>query len=121
MEIVDPMPQVHEFSDGYYLLDGLYVEPSDAVTEPVIQSAVYETLRRELLGDEMPLLFRHNNTQYHFRIAPSDNVRSDTIEMPFAVVDQMELQHVPAEEQFLLAKQSHATVINELGNGFKYD
>lgn len=117
MKINEPMPQIHEFSDGYYLVNGLYVEPTEDASSPRIQDHVYAQLQDEYYGQmSTPILFRHNGTKYHFRIEPADGVRSDTIEMPFEVVETMDVDHVPSEEQFLMAKPGHAKTIVELAN-----
>lgn len=117
MKINEPMPEIHEFSDGYYLVNGLHVEPTESETSVRIQSNVYGHLQDEYYGQvSTPILFRHNGTKYHFRIIPSDGVRTDTIEMPFQVVEQMSVDHVPIEEQFLMAKPGHAKTIVDLAN-----
>lgn len=115
--IGEPMPQIHTFSDGYYLVNGFYVEPSEDVQKPVMQDHVYATLQ-EQYGDShsSPVLFRHAATQYHFQIDPAEHVRSDTIEMPYTVVDQLDLDYVPSDEQFLMAKPGHAETIIEMTN-----
>lgn len=111
------MPYVHEFSDGYYIVDGLYVEPSEYSSSVRIQDHIYEYLQEEYYGEQnAPVLFRHNGTKCHFRIEPADDVRSDTIEMPFEIVDKMSVETVPIEEQFLMAKPGHAQTIVDLAN-----
>lgn len=117
MKVDEPMPQIHEFSDGYYLVSGLFVEPSDTISIPVIQDHVYGQLQDGYYKEHStPILFRHNGTQYHFRIEPRDGVRSDTIEMPFEVVEEMGIETVPNEQEFLMAKPGHAQTIVELSN-----
>lgn len=117
MRVIEPMPHIHNFSDGYYLVNGFYVEPSDDASRPQIQRRVHDILLDEYYDDmTTPILFRHNGTKYHFRIEPATNVRSDTIEMPFEVVEEMAVDHVPSEQQFLMAKPGHAKTIVELAS-----
>jgi hypothetical protein len=117
MKIQEPMPDIHEFSDGYYLINGFYVEPVEGASAPRIQDHIYAQLQEQYYGKmATPILFRHNGTKYHFRIEPADGVRSDTIEMPFEVVEEMQVETVPVEEQFLMAKPGHAKTIVELAN-----
>jgi len=117
MSVKEPMPNIHEFSDGYYLVNGFYVEPTEDASSPRIQDHIYAQLQDQYYGEmSTPILFRHNGTKYHFRIEPSDGVRSDTIEMPFEVVEEMAVETVPVEEQFLMAKPGHARTIVELAN-----
>lgn len=117
MSITEPMPDIHNFSDGYYLVNGFYVEPTEDASSPRIQDHIYGQLQEEYYGQmSTPILFRHNGTKYHFRIEPADGVRSDTIEMPFEVVEEMSVETVPIEEQFLMAKPGHAKTIVELSN-----
>lgn len=117
MKIEEPMPDIHEFSDGYYLINGFYVEPVEDASSPRIQDHIYGQLQEQYYGEmATPILFRHNGTKYHFRIEPADGVRSDTIEMPFEVVEEMQVETVPVEEQFLMAKPGHAKTIVELAN-----
>lgn len=111
------MPHIHNFSDGYYLVNGFYVEPVEEASSPRIQDHIYGRLQEEYYADmATPILFRHNGTKYHFRIEPSDSVRSDTIEMPHDVIEEMDVETVPVEEQFLMAKPGHAKTIVELSN-----
>jgi hypothetical protein len=117
MSIKEPMPQIYQFSDGYYLVNGFYVEPTEDASSVRIQDHIYAHLQEEYYGNmSTPILFRHNGTKYHFRVEPADGVRSDTIEMPFEVVEEMSVEHVPSEEQFLMAKPGHAKTIVELAN-----
>lgn len=117
MKIKEPMPDIHEFSDGYYLINGFYVEPVEDASAPRIQDHIYGQLQEQYYGEmATPILFRHNGTKYHFRIEPAYGVRSDTIEMPFEVVEEMAIETVPVEEQFLMAKPGHAKTIVELAN-----
>lgn len=117
MKVNEPMPNIHEFSDGYYLIDGLYVEPTEDVTVPRIQDHVYGDIQDSYYGQmSTPILFRHNGTKYHFRIEPSDSVCTDTIEMPFGFVEEMSIDHVPSMQQFLMAKPGHARTIVDLAN-----
>lgn len=117
MKVSEPMPYIHSFSDGYYLVNGFYVEPTNTKHPPRIQDRVYEILQDQYYGDaSIPILFRHNGAQYHFRIEPADTVRTDTIEIPSDVVDEMAVDHVPSEQQFLMAKPGHARTIVELSD-----
>jgi hypothetical protein len=115
--IQEPMPHIHNFSDGYYLVNGLYVEPRADLPAPRIQDHVYAQLQEQYYEQiQTPILFRHNGTKYHFRIQPADGVRTDTIEMPASVVDEMSVDHIPSEEQFLMAKPGHAQTIVDLAS-----
>jgi hypothetical protein len=112
-DIDEPMPHIHEFSDGYYLVNGLFVEPTET-TSVRIQDHIYGQLQEQFYGSTgTPILFRHNETNCHFRIEPADSIRSDTIEMPFDIVDQMDIGPVPSEQDFLMPKPSHTETIAE--------
>jgi len=117
MSVTEPMPNIHTFSDGYYLVDGLYVEPKEGISSVYIQDHLYARLQDEYYGKmATPILFRHNGAKCHFRIQPADGVPTDTIEVPFEIVDEMGVGHVPTEEQFLMAKPGHARTIVDLSN-----
>ena len=117
MKISEPMPNIHAFSSGYYLVDGFFIEPNDDVSAPKIQDHVYAKLQDEYYGEtSTPILFRANGANYHFRIEPADGVRSDTIEMPFNVVEEIEVDEVPSEQQFLMAKPKHAQMVVDLAD-----
>lgn len=108
-------PHVNEFSAGYYLLDGLFVEPTDEVDVPQVQEHVYAHLQNEYYeARRTPMLLRHNTAEYHFRIRPDEGTPFDTIRMPFEMVDDLDLDVVPDEEQFLLAKPRHAHNLYQL-------
>jgi len=119
MSIKEPQPDVHPFSDGYYLINGLYVEPSD-VELPRVQSNVYNELSETYYnGFDIPLIFRHNGAKYHFSVNDDPSVRSDTIEVPYRVVDEMNIEYVPSEQQFLMAKPGHAKIITDFSQSVR--
>jgi len=116
-DITEPMPHIQNFSDGYYLIDGLFVEPNDRISAPKIQDYLYAEIQDEYYGEQaVPILFRHNGANYHFRIEPAEGVQSNTVEMPFSVVNELDLQPVPSEEQFLLTKPGHARTIIDMSS-----
>lgn len=111
------MPDIHSFSDGYYLVNGFYVEPSDDVTHPAIQDHVYAEIQEQYYGQfSTPILFRHNGAQYHFQIEPASSVPSDTIAVPFDLLRDMGIEIVPSQQEFLMAKPGHAKTLVEFSN-----
>lgn len=115
--ITEPLPKIHPFSSGYFLIEGIYVEPSEDVSVPMIQDHVYAFIQDNYYESRpTPILLRHSGSEYHFEIHPSENVRIDTIEMPFKMVDDMNLDRFPAEEQFLLAKPRHSHNLYQLSD-----
>lgn len=112
-----PLPQIHTFSEGYYLVEGIYVEPNEDIDVPMVQDHIYAHLQEQYYeARRTPILLRHNESKYHFQIHPSDSVRIDTIEMPFELAHDMALDRFPDEEQFLLAKPRHAHNLYRLSN-----
>jgi hypothetical protein len=110
--IAEPRPHIQEFSDGYWLLDSLRVEPTD-VDVPRIQQTLYDDIQDCCVGDA-PLLFRHNESQYHFHIYPAEFVQVQTLELPQTMISELNVDYVPIEQQFLVAKPSHADLITDL-------
>lgn len=115
MSVIEPTPDVHTFSSGYYLVDGMFVTPSETTDVPIVQDHLYGLWQREIYEQRsVPMLFRHNETGNHFQIRPSESVRIDTIEMPFEMVDAMNLSRFPNDEQFLMAKPRHAHNLQQM-------
>jgi len=109
MTITDPLPEIYSFSSGYCLVEGMYVQPIEDTQTPLVHDHLYAYLQDQVYGDtSTSMLLRHNDARYHFQIHPSNGTRIDTIEMPFELVDRMDLDRFPDEEQFLIAKPDHA-------------
>lgn len=108
------MPNLHNVSPGYKLVDGLQVEPSDEQFVPLVNEAVYEHLVVEVLKYEpVPLIFKHPESGTHFRVESSPDVPVDAIEFPFEAAGDLPTDRLPSEEPFYVVKPSHARVIGD--------
>lgn len=117
MSVVDPMPHIFEFSSAYHLVEGMYVEPNEDIYVPRVQDHLYAYVQEQYYEMRAtPITFRHSDAKYHFEVSPSENVRIDTIEMPFEMVTDMNLDRFPDEEHFLLAKPRHAHRLRQIGD-----
>lgn len=110
-----PLPTVYEFSSGYYMVRGFYVQPDDTISRPVINERTYGWLQEEYYqGHATPIVFRKNDTGHHFAIEPGDDVAVDVIEMPFDLVDDLNLDIPPAETMLMMAKPRHARTVHRM-------
>jgi|APHM01.1.fsa_nt_gi hypothetical protein len=115
MSTYDLTPRVDEFSDGYYLLTGLTVVPSDDRYVPRMQSEVFEYLNTRYYNKRpVPLLIRHNEAQSHFEVQADDSVPTDEIEVPYELTRDFGVEYPPESEPLLLAKPRHAHHIRNL-------
>lgn len=107
------IPQIHTFSDGYYVVEGLYIVPSEDVTEPTVNVELYDHVRSEYFDTDAdaPMILRHQGGSYHFQVVASDNIPLDTVTAPFGFVDGLGVDRPPSEEQFLLMKPDHARIM----------
>lgn len=115
-ELGEPFPNVHLFSDGYYLVDGLYVVPDETVTSPTLNEHLYDYLTDHTGDESTPVLLRHSEAKYHFRVLQSDSVPSASMIVPFDIASKMSVDTMPTVEQFLLAKPGHAQTIVDMSN-----
>lgn len=107
-------PVISNFNDGYYLVDGIYVEPDENVNVPKINDYDYGVIQEDFYGDvQCPILFKHQNSKYYFRVEPSGNVPAGTLHLPHHVVSDLEIDTPPSREQFLLAKPGHAKTLTQ--------
>lgn len=111
-------PTLRTFSEGYYLVEDLFIETSSDSTVPKVHEYFYEVLQDEYYQDEQtPILFHHMRTQSYFGTRPVDDVPLDVIELPVDMADELNLDVEEggySEEQMLLTKPGHAQRIYSL-------
>lgn len=117
MSVTEPLPDIREFSEGYYLVRGFFVEPSERVHEPLVNEQTYAWLQEQYYRERStPILFRKNDAGYHFEIHPREDVAIDVIQMPFELVDDLGLDLPPEETPLMMAKPRHAHNLYRMSN-----
>lgn len=108
-------PQIHEFSNGYWICEGVFVEPDDSVSNPMINEHLYVHLQeRYYRNKSVPIYMKGTESDYHFIVHPDEGTPFDTIRMPFEMVDDMDIGRPPTEVQLLVAKPDHAFNISSI-------
>jgi len=87
---------------------------ANEVDRPALGDHLYDHIRDRCYDDRpAPMVFRHSASARHFTVRPDESVPMGTIELPYGVADDMCLDTVPAIEQVLLVKPSHANVYTD--------
>ena len=108
------MPYIHEFSSGYYLINGLFVEATDRISVPKIHDYLYAQIQDEYYDQAaVPILIRHVSGNSHFRVEPSSDVGPDIMQVPTSIVETFDTDATVGTDQFLLSKPSYSeTIVN---------
>lgn len=109
------MPYIHEFSSGYYLINGLFIEASSSVSVPKIHDYLYAELQDNYYKQsKAPILFRHISGNSHFRVEPSSTVGPDIMQVPKSIVETFDAIETVGTDQFLISKPTHAQTIVDM-------
>lgn len=119
-QTLDPArPTIQHFSSAYDVCE-LRVRPAD--TEGVrINNATYRRLqaRSEQRTTWRPVFARIPGHSIHFELIPDESVPLEFVEMPFRVVEDLDIEPVPSHETVLIAKPRHGVKLirlSRLGN-----
>lgn len=106
------MPHIHEFSSGYYLINGLFVVETDSVSVPKIHDRLYAQIQEDYYDQApVPILFRHTAGNSHFRVEPSGSIGPEIMQVPTDIVDTFESDATVGTDQFLISKPSYSETI----------
>ncbi len=110
------LPKITAFSDGYYLVSNIYIEPS-AEPSPALEENFYAFLQDEVYEEQStPIMMKHSKR--HFEVEPRSGVPIDVLEVPASEIDDWDVENPPSREQVLLAKPETA---HRMGQALFFD
>lgn len=96
------LPQITEFSAGYYLIEDMYVEPDRELFRASMDPALYGYIESEVYDDQgVPVTVKYN--KIHFSVQPNDSVPIDTLSVPPGFLDEFD-ESAPGSSPILLAR-----------------
>ena len=113
-------PTLTSFSNGYYLVEDLLVQPTDEIETPKIHEYFYELIQDNYYGDQpTPMLFKNPESQFYFDVEPATGLATDAMEIPRGFFENFDEADAHTSDEMLLAKPGHAQRIynfSELAN-----
>lgn len=113
---------LEEFSGSYYL-GRMYVTPSGE-DQARLHSQLHERLNRELYATgegverlDAPLVMKLGPT--HFPVLGGEEVPSETLAVPEAILEEGRVDDVPALREVLVAKKGYARQLLWLSGGYE--
>lgn len=105
---MDGPPYINKYSSSY-VLTSMYIQPGNVDT-PVVHETIYAEIAEHL--DYAPLLIKLGSV--HSPMKADNRTPAGVLSVPQSLAEQSEMDRLPDEKEFLIAKEGGAAIVSKL-------